>query len=631
MDKKSIIALILITGVIIVWMVFQSINRQSLPPEEKFRSLTMKDSLDKLEASKKIDTLQKLNDSANTLINQDSIKNSVAFQKYGFFSEFANGQNDKITIKNKLTKVILQTKGASVKSLYLNDYLRWDQNQVNLINSHKGDLYLSFRTQQNHLIDTRDLTFQVNSNQNNYELKDKDTLNLVYTMQLDDDSKIQVKYTFYGNSYAFNYDVDVVNMEEFIPNRGYRIVWGSGIRNQEKNSVDEATAMLAYASLNGDLEQLDADDENGKHISSTGLIDYAAVKTKYFAIALIPQPFKSFDGTVDLDGVKKNFKNNGISKDYSMEFRFPYSGGIAKHKYQIFAGPLDYSVAKHFKVEALVDLGFRYGIRQIGEYFMLPIFEFIHTYIPNYGVSLILFAILMKLLLYPLSISQMRSSQKMQLIAPIVNKMREKYPDDTQKQQLETQKIYSEYGINPAGGCLPLLLQMPILFALYAVLRNAIELRQADFFLWITDLSIPDAIVHFGFSIMGMNQLSGLALLMGATLFIQQKQTITDPRQKSMVYIMPVMMTILFNYLPSGLNLYYFTFNIVTIGMQVYINKFSSKKYTLEDLKKAPKKKEGWMQKKMREAQELQAKQGKSIPQLKNITKEVQNKNKSKK
>jgi len=163
------------------------------------------------------------------------------------------------------------------------------------------------------------------------------------------------------------------------------------------------------------------------------------------------------------------------------------------------------------------------------------------------------------------------------------------------------------------------------------VLRNAIELRQADFFLWITDLSIPDAIVHFGFSIMGMNQLSGLALLMGATLFIQQKQTITDPRQKSMVYIMPVMMTILFNYLPSGLNLYYFTFNIVTIGMQVYINKFSSKKYTLEDLKKAPKKKEGWMQKKMREAQELQAKQGKSIPQLKNITKEVQNKNKSKK
>ena len=313
-----------------------------------------------------------------------------------------------------------------------------------------------------------------------------------------------------------------------------------------------------------------------------------------------------------------------------MEFRLPYSGGIAKNSYQVFAGPLDYSVTKQFGVEALVDLGFRYGIRQIGEYFMLPIFEFIHRFIPNYGVSLILFAILMKLLLYPLSISQMRSAQKMQVIAPLVNKIREKYPDDMQKQQLETTKLYSEYGINPAGGCLPLLLQMPILFALYAVLRNAIELRQADFFLWITDLSVPDVIVNFGFSILGISQLSGLAVLMGATLFIQQKQTITDPRQKSMIYIMPVMMTLLFNYLPSGLNLYYFTFNIVSIGMQIYMNKFSKKKFTLEDLKRAPKK-EGWMQKKLREAQELQAKQGKSIPQLRNVTKEVQNKNKSKK
>jgi YidC/Oxa1 family membrane protein insertase len=174
-------------------------------------------------------------------------------------------------------------------------------------------------------------------------------------------------------------------------------------------------------------------------------------------------------------------------------------------------------------------------------------------------------------------------------------------------------KDYSQYGINPAGGCLPLLLQMPILYALWSVLRSAIDLRQAPFMLWIHDLSAPDFIFNFGFSFMGISSLSGLAVLMGATLFIQQKQTITDPRQKAMVYMMPVMLTLIFNYLPSGLNLYYFTFNIVSILMQVYINKYSKNQPTLEQLKKSPKK-EGWMQRKMREAQEIAAKQGRTVP-----------------
>ncbi|MBP7214619.1 MAG: YidC/Oxa1 family membrane protein insertase, partial [Candidatus Kapabacteria bacterium] len=143
------------------------------------------------------------------------------------------------------------------------------------------------------------------------------------------------------------------------------------------------------------------------------------------------------------------------------------------------------------------------------------------------------------------------------------------------------------------------------------------ELRQAPFIWWIKDLSVPDSIVKFGFSFLGINQISGLALLMGVALFFQQRMSITDPRQKSMVYIMPIFMTLLFNYLPSGLNLYYLTFNILSIGVQVYMNKYSKNKLTLADLKKLPKK-EGWMQKKMREAQEIAESQGRSIPGVQN-------------
>jgi YidC/Oxa1 family membrane protein insertase len=263
----------------------------------------------------------------------------------------------------------------------------------------------------------------------------------------------------------------------------------------------------------------------------------------------------------------------------------------------------------------MINFGWRWLVRPIGEYFMLPFFKMIYMFIHNYGISIIIFSILMKLLLYPLSITQMRSAQKMQLIAPEMTKMREKFKDDPKQQQTEMMKIYSEYGINPAGGCLPLLLQMPILYALWSVLRTAIDLRQANFFLWITDLSVPDVILTLPFAIpiFNLSQFSGLAILMGVTLFFQQKLTLTDPRQKFMIYILPVVFTLMFSYFPSGLNLYYFMFNLLGIIQQVYINKFSKKKLTLEDLKKMPKK-EGWMQKKMREAQELAAAQGRTVP-----------------
>ena len=178
-------------------------------------------------------------------------------------------------------------------------------------------------------------------------------------------------------------------------------------------------------------------------------------------------------------------------------------------------------------------------------------------------------------------------------------------------------KIYSEYGINPAGGCLPLLLQMPILYALWALFSGSIDLRQAYFGLWMTDLSRPDIILELPFTIplLNLTHFTGLALLMGITMFIQQKMTVTDPRQKNMAYMMPIMFTLMFANFPAGLNLYYFMFNLLSIGQQFYINKLSPKKLTLEDLKRMPKK-EGWLQKKMKEAQQI-AEQGKN-PKLHN-------------
>jgi YidC/Oxa1 family membrane protein insertase len=205
--------------------------------------------------------------------------------------------------------------------------------------------------------------------------------------------------------------------------------------------------------------------------------------------------------------------------------------------------------------------------------------------------------------------------QKMQLLQPELEKMKAKYKDDLQKQQQETMKMYSEYGINPAGGCLPLLLQMPILIALYNVFSAVIDLRQTPFIGWITDLSMPDVLYQLPFKLplVNIDIISGLALSMGLTMFAQQYMTVKDPQQRAMVYMMPVMMTLAFANLPAGLTLYYFMFNLLSVGQQVWTTKFAKNKMTLADMKKAPKK-EGWLQKKMAQAQEIAASQGRTLP-----------------
>ena len=611
MNKENRLALVLVAVVVIAWLIYNSATEKPVPPKKQdTQSSTF---TQKSQDSVAADSVTAAATTADT---------ATVLDKFGpVFSPFTKGNPERIVIENELVRVVLSNKGASVLAYTLKKYKSWNGYKTQLIQNETGELYLSFLTKDNKRIDTRNLFFKLDNNGvYNYNIKGSDSLVLTATLNLDatGNKSITKRFVFYGNKYHFEQDIVVSNLESVIPSRGYNYVWSDGLKYQEHNSVDESGEAVSMASMNGNIEEVNASEDKPVESSPTGIVDYAAIKVKYFGAAIIPQPYKSFDGTVDLVGTRKHLRDEGMSESYTISFRVPYKGGIQKNSFKIYIGPLDYPILKDYDLGAMVNFGWRIIIRPIGEYFMLPIFTLIHKVVPNYGIAIIIFSIIMKFLLYPLSIQQMRSSQKMQLLGPEINKLREKYKDDNTTLQKETMKMYSEYGINPAGGCLPLLLQMPILYALWAVLRTSIDLRQATFFLWINDLSIADSIVEFPFSILGIKALSGLALLMGITMFIQQKMTITDPRQKAMVYMMPVMFTLMFSNFPSGLNLYYFMFNLMSIGQQLYINKFSSKKLTLTEMKRAPKK-EGWIQKKMREAQDIAESQGRSIPGAKKL------------
>lgn len=195
----------------------------------------------------------------------------------------------------------------------------------------------------------------------------------------------------------------------------------------------------------------------------------------------------------------------------------------------------------------------------------------------------------------------------MQQLQPKIAAMKEQYKDDPQRVQKETMKLYSTYGVNPAGGCLPMLLQMPILIALWSLFNVAIQLRNEPFIWWIHNLATPDVLFELPFKLpfIGIDQVGGLAVLLGVTMFFQQKMSVKDPSQKALVYIMPVFFTLLFMNFPAGLNLYYFMFNLLSIGQQYYIN---HKKGEAELVPvKNPKKKSGGFMQRMMEAAEKQA------------------------
>lgn len=471
------------------------------------------------------------------------------------------------------------TRGGLIRKWELKEYKTWDGQPVQLVDFPKGgDLSLLFTSTDGKLINTRNLTF-ASSLPPWYRVKlhDDDSLTIELAAYTVTGGRIVKRYTFYNTMYSFHASVVLENMEEVISGFEYQIVWETGIPFAEHNSVDEASFALAYAYSGKELVEIDAHSfTEPEKLSFTGLTDWVATRNKYFAVALIPQK-KNSQGAY-LEGIAEQLPDNGTKKNYSIGLLMPYKGAEdTQTTVTVFLGPLDFDIIKGYDVDLdqIMSLGAAWIIRPISEWVMIPLFQFLRSFIPNYGVVIIIFSIIIKIALHPLTKTSMKSMKKMQALQPMMEEIREKYKDDPQKMNRQIMQLYKDYGVNPAGGCLPMLLQLPILYALWSVFRSAIELRQAHFVWWITDLSIPDVIVSLPASIplFGIKDVSGLALLMGITMFIQQKMTIKDPRQKMMVYLMPVMLTLLFNSFPAGLNLYYFVFNLLSIGQQMWVNR----------------------------------------------------------
>lgn len=613
MDKKTVIAFVLIGAIFMVWLYLNTPDQSKMPKKAAKKDTTLvKDSV---MAAKKTDSSAVKKQEEEKKLSEKPAGDSL---DYGKAFTAPVKPEETILVETDMAIFEFSTKGGNIRKAYLKKFKTFyadqsDNFRHNLVQllTPGGAFDLSFVSVEGKKVDTKNLDFAADVKDGKLSVTGTNKASLTFTVALPDNKSIVKKFSFEGDKYNIEAEVFLNGLSNMISGNTYDVVWGASTRFVEVNTVDEANTSHASVYSGGEHTIVDATDlTKPAEKSFDGNIDWISIRNKYFSAIISPDKPTDVTGAY-INGSRKALDNKGIMETYSAEFRVPFGNSNSEKKsFSIYLGPVEYGLLKSYNknYQVIIDFGNFFGlkfiVRPIAEYLLLPLFTFLYSIIHNYGVAIIIFSLIVKLLLYPFTKKSFESMKKMQLLQPMITEIKEKYKDDPQRVNKETMKLYSTYGINPAGGCLPLLFQMPVFVALWGIFQAAIGFRLQPFVWWIKDLSRPDVIATLPFSIplFNVHEISGLALLMGITTFVQQKMTVKDPSQKAMVYFMPIFLTIMFMSFPSGLNLYYFMFNIFSIVQQEFVNRKHS------DLKLVPvkegKKKQGFMQRLMDAAEQ---------------------------
>ncbi len=385
---------------------------------------------------------------------------------------------------------------------------------------------------------------------------------LVFTTTGANGAHVERHYAFDPDYYTIDSRVEISGVGRRADGH-YTLSWTDGLPVTEEHQKGDLTEFAALARIGENIERKGLDDFSSEF---EGQVRWAATRTKYFISALFVQGGGAEEAA--LFGEKLTHRVGWAVTSELVE-------GAAGDGFVLYVGPIEQDRLTHLGegIDSKIGIRSNMFLGAIFGWLARLVYEAlnaIHAVIPNYGIAIILVALITKLLFFPLTRKGTASMKRMSALKPEIERIQEKYKGDQQKVSLETMALYKKHGVNPAAGCLPLLIQMPVFFALYGVLRNAIELRQAPFLFWINDLSAPDTLVHFGQFPMLPDALHVLPLVMAASTILMQKTTamMTDPRQKSLMYLMPVMMLFFFYSMPAGLNLYWTVQNLFTWAEQ---------------------------------------------------------------
>jgi YidC/Oxa1 family membrane protein insertase len=527
--------------------------------------------------------------------------------RYGVFSKAAQGENDFITLENNKVELKIALKGGRVYSARLKDYRTSDAHPLILFSGDSTVFGFNFFTADNKAIQTSNLYFKPETDQKSFVVSSSPQ-SVVLRLAADSRRYIEYKYTLAPDKYMVDFNVNFKSMESIIgvTQSNLTLDWKMYLPQQEKGRQNEEN----YSTIKYKYYQ---DDVSGLKLRSTKEVEKADLTTKLSWVAFQDQFFSSVVLTNDF------FLNGSISSTrtltskkylryFTSEIGVPYNPGAANEiKMKLYYGPNSIPILRKegMELEKIVFVGNNI-IGWISRFVIIPIFNWLDNFIDNYGLIILILTIIIKVVLFPLTFKSYQSTAKMQVLKPLVDELGKKFPkkEDALKKQQATMDLYKRAGVNPMGGCLPMLLQMPILFAMFRFFPVSIELRQ-EHFLWATDLSTYDSILTLPFTIpMYGNHVSLFTLLMTASTLLTMKMTGSSPGSdqpgmKLMMYMMPVMFMLILNNFSSGLTYYYFLANMITYGQNIISKRFINEKAVLAKLeanRKKPVVKSKWQQ-----------------------------------
>ncbi len=537
-------------------------------------------------------------------------------QKYKSFSRYLGGHNDTITMENNLMKVTLDTRGGMISQVELKKYKTERGETPTPIKLFAGDNdgYGFILTTSDQRLETRQFNFE--------PVVENDTTVLM-KLDLGANASWGIRYTLQPADYLVKMEIVQNGMSSLLPASTSTIDlnWHQKMGRNERGRVfEERNSAILYKYIGGSPDELSSNGNDSEQLN--GRIKWVAFKNQFFSSVLIADDYIA---AADLNSV--DIKDANYLKDMSMKATMPYGladGNVAG--FYFYFGPNDYPLLSgiddiiggddSLNLNHLVPLG--WGLfRWINQIIVIPVFSFLGKFISNYGIIILLLTIFIKIILFPFTYKSFKSQARMRVLAPEIKEINDKYPgqENALKRQQETMSLYSRAGASPFSGCLPMLLQLPVLIAMFSFFPSAIDLRGQSF-LWAHDLSAPDYIFALPFNIPFYgDHVSLFCLLMTAVNIVYTRINMQNqpggnsmPGMKWMMYLMPVMFLFFFNDYASGLSYYYFLSLIITIGQTWIFRKvIDEKKVRAEMLAntKKPRKKSGFMAR-LEEAQRQQ-------------------------
>lgn len=552
MEKRTVIAFVLSFLVLLIWsMLFTSkpdqAPKEATQPKEEI-------------IGEKAPALKPAPKSATQAIKAE--EPSAEIQKP------AVDEKD-VSVETPLFSAVFTSRGATIKSFKLKEYRQAndpESDYVELVDLEGiGSDFLEFEFARNSNQTRQELLFNVE--EDSFTLGQQSMpRDLTFTALRPDGVQITQSYRIYPDRYPIDLTVKISNRTD----GELEGVLKAHLRNiPPKDKASYYSFVGAAVLVNDELEELEPGDlEEAKNLS--GSIDWMAYESDYFMSALVPEdpPKANFNGILLQSGI---LRASYIAPPFALS-----SLEQRTSRYTLYLGPRDLTYIKPMGKK--LDRAINFGWTDIIAKPLLYTLRFFNQYVNNYGVAIILLTVLVKIIFWPLTHKSYKSMKEMQKLQPLMAKIREKHKNNREQMNKELMGLYKTYKVNPMGGCLPMVIQIPVFFALFRILGSSIELRHAPFFLWITDLSSPDRLFNFPFEIPFMSPPFGipvLTLLMGASMFIQQKMTPTpgDPTQAKIMLFLPIIFTVMFINFPSGLVLYWLVNNVLSIGQQYRIKK----------------------------------------------------------